>query len=76
MIEVRALTKTFGDVRAVSELSFTAPAGKVTGFLGPNGAGKTTTFRCLLDLAEPTSGEALISGRRYRDHLTPRRLDR
>ena len=73
MIELRALTKTYGGQRAVNELSFTAPAGKVTGFLGPNGAGKTTTFRCLLGLAEPTSGAALIGGRAYRDLMSPRR---
>jgi ABC-2 type transport system ATP-binding protein len=73
VIEVRGLTKTFGDQRAVDDLSFTAPAGKVTGFLGPNGAGKTTTFRCLLGLAEPTSGATLIGGRRYRDLASPRR---
>ena len=73
MIEVRALTKTYGDQRAVNGLSFTAPAGKVTGFLGPNGAGKTTTFRCLLGLAEPTSGAALIDGRAYRELASPRR---
>jgi ABC-2 type transport system ATP-binding protein len=73
LIEVRRLTKTYGDQRAVDELSFTAPAGKVTGFLGPNGAGKTTTFRCLLGLAAPTSGEALIDGRAYRDLASPRR---
>ncbi len=73
MIEVRGLTKTYGDQRAVDDLSFTAPAGKVTGFLGPNGAGKTTTFRCLLGLAEPTSGTALIDGRPYRELPSPRR---
>jgi len=73
MIEVRSLTKTFGPHRAVTELSFTAPEGSVTGFLGPNGAGKTTTIRCLLGLAEPTSGEALIDGRAYRDLASPRR---
>jgi ABC-2 type transport system ATP-binding protein len=73
LIEVRALTKTYGDQRAVNGLSFTAPAGKVTGFLGPNGAGKTTTFRCLLGLAEPTSGAALIDGRAYRELPSPRR---
>ena len=73
MIEVRGLTKAFGDQRAVDDLSFTAPGGKVTGFLGPNGAGKTTTFRCLLGLAEPTSGATLIDGRRYRDLASPRR---
>jgi ABC-2 type transport system ATP-binding protein len=73
VIEVRRLAKVYGDQRAVDELSFIAPAGKVTGFLGPNGAGKTTTFRCLLGLAEPTSGVALIDGRRYRELDSPRR---
>jgi ABC-2 type transport system ATP-binding protein len=73
VIEVRGLTKTYGDQRAVDDLSFTAPAGKVTGFLGPNGAGKTTTFRCLLGLAEPSSGTALIDGRPYRELPSPRR---
>jgi ABC-2 type transport system ATP-binding protein len=73
LIEVRALTKTYGDHRAVDELTFVAPAGKVTGFLGPNGAGKTTTFRCLLGLARPSSGAALIDGRAYRDLPAPRR---
>ena len=51
-IEVRDLTKTFGRVTAVRELSFTAPAGQATGFLGPNGSGKTTTLRVALG-AEP-----------------------
>jgi ABC-2 type transport system ATP-binding protein len=73
VIDVQALTKTYGDQQAVDELTFTAPAGKVTGFLGPNGAGKTTTFRCLLGLAEPTSGAALIDGRPYRELQSPRR---
>ena len=73
VIEVRGLTKTFGEQRAVDGLTFDAPAGKVTGFLGPNGAGKTTTFRCLLGLADPTSGLALINGARYRDLSAPRR---
>jgi ABC-2 type transport system ATP-binding protein len=73
VIELRSLTKSYGSHRAVAELTFTAPAGKVTGFLGPNGAGKTTTIRCLLGLAEPTSGAALIDGRQYRDLEHPRR---
>ena len=72
MIEVRSLTKTYGGRRVVDELTFTAPAGKVTGVLGPNAAGKTTTFRCLLGLAEPTSGAALIEGRAYRELDDPR----
>ena len=74
VIEVRSLTKRYGPERkAVDGLTFTAPAGRVTGFLGPNGAGKTTTFRCLLGLAAPTSGEALIDGRPYRELPSPRR---
>jgi ABC-2 type transport system ATP-binding protein len=73
VIEVTALTKTYRIRRAVSDLSFTAPPGKVTGFLGPNGAGKTTTFRCLLGLAAPTSGAARIDGSLYRDLAAPRR---
>jgi ABC-2 type transport system ATP-binding protein len=73
VIEVQGLTKTYGDHRAVDDLSFTAPAGAVTGVVGPNGAGKTTTFRCLLGLAEPTAGAALVDGRRYRELPAPRR---
>jgi ABC-2 type transport system ATP-binding protein len=60
-----ALTKRFGELRAVDGLSFALAAGTVTGFLGPNGAGKTTTLRMLLGLAAPTSGSALVFGRRY-----------
>ncbi|MFC4495626.1 ABC transporter ATP-binding protein [Streptomyces ovatisporus] len=72
-IEIRGLTKTFGAVHAVDDVSFTAPAGQVTGFLGPNGAGKTTTLRVLLGLERPTSGSALIGGQTYRDLPRPRR---
>jgi ABC-2 type transport system ATP-binding protein len=73
VIEVRELTKAYGDHRAVDRLTFTAPPGRVTGFLGPNGAGKTTTFRCLLGLARPTAGAALIGGRAYHELAAPRR---
>ncbi len=59
------LTKRFGDVTAVSDLSFDLEAGSVTGFLGPNGAGKTTTLRMLLGLAEPAHGQALVLGRPF-----------
>jgi ABC-2 type transport system ATP-binding protein len=59
------LTKRFGDITAVSDLSFDVDAGTVTGFLGPNGAGKTTTMRMLLGLAEPTHGRALVFGRPF-----------
>jgi ABC-2 type transport system ATP-binding protein len=65
VIEVRSLTKRFGDVAAVDDVSFDVEPGKVTGFLGPNGAGKTTTLRMLLGLARPTSGTALIEGTPY-----------
>ena len=71
IIELRGVTKTFGRHRAVSDLSFGVPPGKVTGFLGPNGAGKTTTMRMVLGLARPTAGTALVMGRPYRDLEEP-----
>jgi ABC-2 type transport system ATP-binding protein len=61
-IVVQSLTKQFGAVAAVSNLSFGVEPGTVTGFLGPNGAGKTTTLRAALGLLTPTSGSALING--------------
>jgi ABC-2 type transport system ATP-binding protein len=66
-VTARSLTKRYGDVVAVDDLSFSLAAATVTGFLGPNGAGKTTTLRLLLGLAEPTSGEALVFGCRFRE---------
>jgi ABC-2 type transport system ATP-binding protein len=72
-ISVRGLTKRFGAVLAVQDLSFDVPAGSITGFLGPNGAGKTTTLRMALGLVTPTAGQALIGGRRYADLPHPRR---
>jgi ABC-type multidrug transport system ATPase subunit/signal transduction histidine kinase len=72
-VTVRGLTKRFGQVAAVEDLTFDVPPGQVTGFLGPNGAGKTTTLRMLLGLVHPTDGEALINGRRYAELPTPRR---
>jgi ABC-2 type transport system ATP-binding protein len=75
VVTVRSLTKRFGEVVAVDDLTFSLSGGRVTGFLGPNGAGKTTTLRLLLGLAEPTAGEALVFGRRYRDlHQPARRI--
>jgi ABC-2 type transport system ATP-binding protein len=74
VVTVGSLTKRFGDLVAVDELTFSLHAGTVTGFLGPNGAGKTTTLRLLLGLAEPTAGEALVFGRRYRELDDPARL--
>ena len=71
LIEVDRLTKRFGTVTAVDDLSFTVRPGTVTGFLGPNGAGKTTTLRVLLGLEAPTSGTALVGGRRYQEFVRP-----
>jgi ABC-2 type transport system ATP-binding protein len=70
-IEVDELTKRFGPVTAVDALSFTVHPGHVTGFLGPNGAGKTTTMRVILGLDAPTSGRALVAGRRYQEIIRP-----
>ena len=67
------LTKRYGDLVAVDDLSFALEPGTITGFLGPNGAGKTTTLRLLLGLAEPTAGVALVLGRRYRELERPSR---
>ena len=61
-IAVEGLTKRYGEVTAVDELSFTARSGAVTGFLGPNGAGKTTALKAIVGLARPTAGRALING--------------
>jgi ABC-2 type transport system ATP-binding protein len=71
VVTVSSLTKRFGDVVAVDELTFSLHPGTVTGFLGPNGAGKTTTLRLLLGLAEPAAGQALVLGRRYREMDDP-----
>jgi ABC-2 type transport system ATP-binding protein len=65
LIEVLHLTKRYGPVLAVDDLSFRAEPGRVTGFLGPNGAGKSTTLRALVALLHPTSGDARILGRHY-----------
>jgi ABC-2 type transport system ATP-binding protein len=67
VIEVCGLVKRFGPATVVDGLSFEIGAGTVTGFLGPNGAGKTTTLRMLLGLVRPSSGQAVIWGRPYRD---------
>jgi ABC-2 type transport system ATP-binding protein len=72
-IEVRGLTKRFGEILAVDGLGFAVRPGTVTGFLGPNGAGKTTTLRMLVGLVAPTAGEALVEGVRYRELDDPAR---
>jgi ABC-2 type transport system ATP-binding protein len=73
MIEVRRLTKFYGDRAAVSDLDFTVRPGIVTGFLGPNGAGKSTTMRVILGLDAPTAGDARVNGRHYVEHRAPLR---
>jgi len=65
MIELHGLSKSFGIVRAVDDVTAVVEAGQVTAFLGPNGAGKTTTLRMLLGLVAPTRGSATFGGRRY-----------
>lgn len=62
LIEVHNLSKSFGDVKAVDEVSFSVASGEVYGLLGPNGAGKTTTLRILATLLEPDSGSATVAG--------------
>ena len=73
MITVESLTRKYGDVLAVDDISFTARPGRVTGFLGPNGAGKSTTMRVMVGLTPATSGSATVLGRRYRDLPNPGR---
>ena len=72
-IEMQGLSKRFGDITAVDELSFSTREGAVTGFLGPNGAGKTTTLRMLLGLVTPTEGTATVDGRPYAELAEPAR---
>jgi ABC-2 type transport system ATP-binding protein len=71
MIEVEGLTKRYGGREAVSNLSFTVPRGRVTGFVGPNGAGKSTTMRVILGLAAADGGEALVDGHPYKELHAP-----
>jgi ABC-2 type transport system ATP-binding protein len=73
VVTVSSLTKRYGELVAVDQVTFSLEAGTVTGFLGPNGAGKTTTLRLLLGLAEPDAGEALVFGQRYRQLEQPTR---
>jgi ABC-2 type transport system ATP-binding protein len=73
VVRAQSLTKRFGTVVAVDDLSFELEQGTITGFLGPNGAGKTTTLLMLLGLAAPTSGRALVFGEPYAQLARPTR---
>jgi ABC-2 type transport system ATP-binding protein len=71
MITVTSLTRTYGAFTAVDDITFTAEAGRVTGFLGPNGAGKSTTMRIMVGLTPATSGSVEINGQRFADLPNP-----
>jgi ABC-2 type transport system ATP-binding protein len=71
MITIDSLSKKYRSATVVDNISFVAPAGRVTGFLGPNGAGKSTSMRMMVGLTTPTSGSATISGRRFADLPNP-----
>jgi ABC-2 type transport system ATP-binding protein len=71
MISIEGLTKRYGHTLAVDDVSFTASAGRVTGYLGPNGAGKSTTMRIMVGLTRATAGTVTISGRRFADLPNP-----
>jgi ABC-2 type transport system ATP-binding protein len=73
MIIAEGLTKNYRSTRAVDHLSFDVTPGVVTGFLGPNGSGKSTTMRMIMGLDNPTSGRALVNGRRYAELRWPLR---
>ena len=71
MIEVRNLSKRYGDKLAVDGLDFVVQPGAVTGFLGPNGAGKSTTMRLIAGLDEPSAGSVRVNGSVYREAAAP-----
>ena len=73
MITVEALTKTYGSLKAVSDLSFSILPNELIGFIGPNGSGKTTTFKCLSTLIKPTSGRIVMDGLDLSTHLSEAR---
>lgn len=74
MIEFQGVTKSYGTKRALSEVSFTAPVGAVTGLVGPNGAGKSTLLRAAVGLTRPDAGRALIAGASFVDAPRPGEL--
>src|SRR5687768_5457603 len=73
MIEINALTRSYGGLKAVDNVTFEARPGRVTGFLGPNGAGKSTTMRVMVGLTPPSHGTATVLGRHYADLPNPGR---
>jgi len=73
VIEVSNLTKRYGKILAVDDLSFTVAAGQVTGFLGPNGSGKSTTMRMIVGLDAPSAGQVTVAGRSYGQFRFPLR---
>jgi ABC-2 type transport system ATP-binding protein len=73
MIQVTNLTKRYGSIAAVDDLSFEVHSGRVTGFLGPNGSGKSTTLRVIVGLDAPSAGRALVNGHLYKDLTSPLR---
>ena len=74
MLEVRSLRKTYGELVAVSDVSFTLGAGEIVGLLGPNGAGKTTTVSMIAGLVTPTTGQVLIDGAPLSGDTDPKKL--
>lgn len=75
LVVIDHVTKTFGDKRALNDISFTVPKGQICGLLGPNGAGKTTLFRLLMGILKPTMGELSIDGRdAFLDRVEVKRL--
>src|SRR6476646_4545667 len=73
MIQVQHLSRRFGSIQALDDLTFEVRPGVITGFLGPNGAGKSTAMRTMVGLTTPSSGRALIEGRPYRELRAPLR---
>ena len=71
MIEIRNLSKRYGEKLAVDGLDFVVQPGIVTGFLGPNGAGKSTTMRLIAGLDEPSAGSVRVNGKDYRLAAAP-----
>ena len=71
MLELTHVTKRFGSILALDDVTFTVPSGQIVGFLGPNGAGKSTCLRILTGLAAPDEGTATVGGVRYADLPNP-----